>query len=179
MRYGKYVFLKGHHLDRAQSTVDRYGGLVVIVARFIVGLREANGIIAGITQMRWLTFTIYNAIGACAWVGTWVSIGYIAGDHINTIYSVFNRVAIYVLVAVAVLIIGYVTWRLVRRGRSREPHEAPASEAAPEARDHLEAEERSEPEESLEDGEGLEAEVVLEVTEGPEASRGPGNAQSS
>jgi membrane protein DedA with SNARE-associated domain len=118
LRYGKYVFLKGHHLDRAQSTVDRYGGVVVIIARFIVGLREANGIIAGITKMRWLTFTVYNAIGACAWVGTWVSIGYIAGDHINTIYSVFNRVAIYVLAALAVLVIAYVTWRLIRR-RSR------------------------------------------------------------
>jgi membrane protein DedA with SNARE-associated domain len=166
LRYGRYVFLKGHHLDRAQSTVDRYGGVVVIIARFIVGLREANGIIAGITQMRWLTFTIYNAIGACAWVGTWVSIGYIAGDHIDTIYSVFNRVAIYLLVAVAVLVIGYVAWRLVRRGRSREPQQAPASEATPEARDDLEAEENLVAGESLEHRENLEADERAE----PEAS---------
>ena len=161
LRYGKYVFLKGHHLDRAQSTVDRYGGVVVVIARFIVGLREANGIIAGIAKMRWLTFTVYNAIGACAWVGTWVSIGYIAGDHINTIYSVFNRVAIYVLAAVAALIIAYVTWRLIRR-RSRETQEALASEATPEARGDLEAEEEQEAAEILETAE------ATETTEGPE-----------
>jgi len=185
LRYGKYVFLKGHHLDRAQSTVDRYGGVVVIIARFIVGLREANGIIAGITQMRWLTFTVYNAIGACAWVGTWVSIGYVAGDHINTIYSIFNRVAIYLLGAVAVLIAGYVIWRLIRRRRSREAQEAPASEAAseahddPEAKESPEAGENSEAGAAPEAGESLEAEAVLEATEEPEISRGPGNAQSS
>ena len=138
LHYGKYAFLKEHHLDRAQGIVDRYGGVVVIIARFIVGLREANGIIAGITQMRWLTFTIYNAIGACAWVGTWVSVGYVAGDHINTIYKVVNRVAIYLLVAVAVLVVGYLIWRLIRRRRARE---APESETAPETDDDLAAEE--------------------------------------
>ena len=166
LRYGKYVFLKGHHLDRAQSTVDRYGGVVVVIARFIVGLREANGIIAGITKMRWLTFTVYNAIGACAWVGTWVSIGYIAGDHINTIYSVFNRVAIYVLAALAVLIIAYVTWRGIRRRRSREAQEAPASEATSEARDDPEAGEEQEVAEILETADALETTDTLETTEG-------------
>ena len=90
---------------------------MVIIARFIVGLREANGIIAGITKMRWLTFTVYNAIGACAWVGTWVSIGYLAGDHINTIYSVFNRFSIYVFIALVVLLAAY----LVLRRRRRRP----------------------------------------------------------
>src|SRR5450755_4256331 len=55
LRYGKYVMIKQHHLDRAEALVDRYGGIVVVIARYIVGLREANGIIAGITEMRWLT----------------------------------------------------------------------------------------------------------------------------
>ncbi len=174
LRYGKYVFLKAHHLDRAQSVVDRYGGLVVIIARFIVGLREAAGIIAGLTQMRWLTFTIYNAIGACAWVGTWVSVGYIAGDHINTIYSIVNRVAIYLLSALAVLIVGYVIWRLIRRRRAGGSQETPAAEAAPETHEDLGAEENPEA------GENAEAEVVvLEATEAPETTRGPGSAQSS
>src|SRR5690349_16066492 len=65
LRYGKYVFIKPHHLDRAEVVVNRYGGIVVIIARYIVGLREAYGIIAGITEMHWLAFTMYNAIGAC------------------------------------------------------------------------------------------------------------------
>ena len=117
LHYGKWVLIKSHHLDRAEAIVSRYGGIVVVIARYIVGLREANGIIAGIIKMRWLTFTVYNAIGACAWVATWVSIGYVAGDHINAIYKVFNQVAIYVLAADVVLIAGYLAWRYIRRRR--------------------------------------------------------------
>ena len=120
LRYGKYVFIKPHHLDRAETLVDRYGGIVVVIARFIVGLREANGIIAGITQMRWVTFTIYNAIGACAWVATWVTIGDLAGDHIDTIYADINRFSLYVFIALAVLLAGYITWRVLRRRRGKQ-----------------------------------------------------------
>ena len=117
LHYGKYVLIKPHHLDRAEAIVDRYGGLVVVIARFIVGLREANGIIAGITEMRWLTFTIYNVIGACAWVASWVTIGDMAGDHINTIYTDVNRFALYLFIALAVVVAAYVTWRVLRRRR--------------------------------------------------------------
>ena len=34
--------------------------------------------------MHWLRFGVYNAIGAALWVGTWVSVGYLAGNHIGT-----------------------------------------------------------------------------------------------
>jgi len=125
LHYGKYVFIKLHHLDRAEAIVDRYGGIVVVIARYIVGLREANGIIAGITEMRWLTFTTFNMIGACAWVATWVTIGDVAGDHIDTIYADINRYALYGFIALAVLLAGYITWRVLRRRRAAEAHKSP------------------------------------------------------
>jgi membrane protein DedA with SNARE-associated domain len=121
LRYGKYVLLKPKHLDRAEAVVSRYGGIVVVVARFIVGLREANGLIAGITQMRARTFAFFNVFGACVWVGTWVSIGYFAGDHIDSIYSNVNRYSLYVLVVLVVLLMAYITRRLVRRHRAGRP----------------------------------------------------------
>jgi membrane protein DedA with SNARE-associated domain len=145
LRYGKYVLIKPHHLDRAQAIVDRYGGPVVIIARFIVGLREANGIIAGIAQMRLITFTIYNVVGACAWVATWVTIGYVAGDHIDTIYNDINRYSLYVFIAVAVLIVGYIGWRVLRRlRRGGKPAEGTGTQEDPETQKDSEAEMGSE-----------------------------------
>ncbi len=94
--------------------------IVVVAARFMVGLREANGIIAGITQMRWLTFGIFNVIGACVWVATWVTLGDAAGDHINAIYADINRISLYLVTAVAVLLAGYIVRRVLRR-RPAEP----------------------------------------------------------
>jgi membrane protein DedA with SNARE-associated domain len=130
LHYGKYVFIKHHHLDRAEAIVDRYGGAVVVIARYIVGLREANGIIAGVTEMRWLTFTVYNAIGACAWVATWVTVGDVAGDHINTIYRDVNRFSLYGFIVLAVLLAIYIAWRVLRcrRGRAEPPKSPPVKE---------------------------------------------------
>ena len=122
LHYGKYLLIRGHHLDRAEAIVDRYGGFVVIIARYIVGLREANGIISGITQMRWQTFGFFNVLGGCAWVATWVSLGYLAGDHIASVYSTINRFAVYVLIALAVLLAGYILRRLIRRRRAAHVH---------------------------------------------------------
>ena len=119
LRYGRWVLIKPHHLDRAEAIVSRYGGIVVVIARFIVGLREANGIIAGITQMRWLTFGWFNVLGACAWVATWVSVGYVAGDAIGAIYRNVNRFGLYALLVLAVLLAGYIIRRVVRRRRRR------------------------------------------------------------
>jgi membrane protein DedA with SNARE-associated domain len=148
LRYGKWVLLKPHYLDRAEAIVSRYGGIVVVIARFIVGLREANGIIAGITQMRWLTFGWSNVLGACAWVATWVSVGYVAGDAIGAIYRNVNRYGLYALLVLAVLLAGYIIRRVVRRRRRLASEDSEASEnseteKAPVTEDDAETEENS------------------------------------
>jgi membrane protein DedA with SNARE-associated domain len=148
LHYGKYVLLRPEHLDRAEAIVSRYGGFVVVIARFIVGLREANGIIAGITQMRWLTFLIFNVIGACAWVATWVTLGYVAGDHIATIYADINRYFLYMLIALVVLLAGYIGWRRIRRRRARQSHEV-AETVAPETPEDSESAQEAAPVEEV------------------------------
>jgi membrane protein DedA with SNARE-associated domain len=74
--------------------------------------------------MRWLTFAVFNVIGGCAWVATWVTIGDAAGDHIDTIYADINRYSLYAFGVLAVLLAAYVSWRVRRRRRG-----APAMEA--------------------------------------------------
>jgi len=131
LRYGKYVFIKEHHLDKAEHAVQRYGGVIVVAARFIVGLRELNGIISGVTGMKPVTFTVANLIGAVAWVATWVSLGYLAGDHIATIYAEVSRYAAYVgiVVVVAAAVWLGLRWRRRRRLRPGGPAAEPADQA--------------------------------------------------
>jgi membrane protein DedA with SNARE-associated domain len=117
LRWGKYVFLTEERLDKAEAFFNRRGAIVITFARFVEGLRQANGIIAGITGMHWLRFLIFNAIGAALWVGTWVSLGYLAGSHITTIYHYITLYSYYVLIALAVLLAAYITRRVLRRRR--------------------------------------------------------------
>src|SRR5271166_2004981 len=81
LRFGKYVRLTSERLDKAEGFFRRYGGVVVAGARFIEGLRQANGIVAGTVRMHWLKFLAFNALGAALWVTVWASIGYLAGSH--------------------------------------------------------------------------------------------------
>jgi membrane protein DedA with SNARE-associated domain len=134
-RWGKYVFLTPERLDKAEEFFDRQGAKIITIARFIEGLRQANGIIAGITRMHWLRFLLYNALGAGLWVGTWVSIGYFAGQHINTIYGVITRYSLYVAIAAVVVIVALIARHIIRKRRlavrpTRSPDESPAGSPA-------------------------------------------------
>jgi membrane protein DedA with SNARE-associated domain len=122
-RWGRYVLLTRERLDKAAGFFDRHGGKVIVIARFVEGLRQANGIIAGITGMHWTRFIPFNALGAALWVGTWVSIGYFSGSHINSIYNTATRYELYFGIAVGLLLlafIGHRVWRWRTRRAARE-----------------------------------------------------------
>ena len=116
-RFGRYVFLTPERLDRAEKFFNAHGGKVVTVARFIDGLRQINGLLAGIAGMHWLKFLGYNALGAVLWVGTWCSLGYLAGENIVEIYDTFERYKWYVVGAL-VVVAAIVITRRVRHSRS-------------------------------------------------------------
>lgn len=131
-RWGKYIFLTPERVDKAEAFFHRHGGKIIIVARFIEGLRQANGIIAGISRMHWLRFLIFNAIGAALWVGTWVTVGYFAGRHITPIYHAITTYSLYVAIAAVVLIVAWIARRLYlhRTKATTAPVRAEASETA-------------------------------------------------
>ena len=143
LRFGKYVFLTEERLDKAEAFFDRRGSIVITFARFVEGLRQANGIIAGITGMHWLRFVIFNAIGAALWVGTWITIGYFAGNNITTIYHYITLYSYYVLAGLVVLIVGYIVWRRRRRRRRAAASAAGQTDEAPEGSSASEAAEPS------------------------------------
>jgi len=120
VRFGRYVLLTPARLDRTERFFTRHGGKIVTVARFVEGLRQANGIIAGITDMPWRRFVVFNALGAALWVGAWTSVGYLAGNHISTVYDTARRYEIYLAVAVAVVILAVIARHLLRR-RAAQP----------------------------------------------------------
>jgi membrane protein DedA with SNARE-associated domain len=119
LRWGRYALLTEERLDRAEGFFERHGAWIVTIARFIEGLRQLNGIAAGLADMRWRRFLAFNALGAALWVGTWVSAGDLAGSHIATIYSYVTRYSYYALIAGAVVIAALIARHLMRRRRTR------------------------------------------------------------
>ena len=114
-RFGRYIFLTPERLDHAEHYFNRHGGKIVVVARFVEGLRQVNGILAGSVGMHWLRFLGFNALGAVLWVCWWSLLGYFAGENISEIYAGFGRYKWFVIGAAAVIIAGYAAYRVRRR----------------------------------------------------------------
>jgi membrane protein DedA with SNARE-associated domain len=108
-------------LNKAEEFFKRHGGKIVGVARFVDGLRQLNGVVAGIAGMPWRRFLAFNALGAVVWVTVWTSVGYFAGGHLTAIYQGFHRYQIVVLAAAGALILAALARWLWRRRHQRTP----------------------------------------------------------
>ncbi|WP_225834328.1 DedA family protein [Streptomyces sp. NK08204] len=114
-RWGRYVFLTPKRLVAAEEFFGRHGGKIVTVARFVEGLRQANGIVAGTTGMHWRRFLAFNALGAALWVGLWATLADLAGTHITTVYDRITRYEVYVLAGLGALLAALALRHLLRR----------------------------------------------------------------
>ncbi|MEV6208194.1 DedA family protein [Kitasatospora sp. NPDC051914] len=123
-RWGRYVALTPARMARAEGFFERNGGKVVTVARFVDGLRQTNGIIAGTTGMAWRRFLPANIAGAVLWVGVWATLGYVLGTDIGTVYERALRYQVYLLAALGA-VAGLMVLRALRR-RRREQAAGPA-----------------------------------------------------
>jgi membrane protein DedA with SNARE-associated domain len=124
-RWGRYVRLTPERMERAESFFRRRGALVVTGARFVDGLRQTNGLIAGTTEMPWRRFMPANVLGAALWAGVWTAVGYFAGSNIDTLYrqAVRYQVLLFAVLAALALLLLVRTWL---RRRHRPPRDAAA-----------------------------------------------------
>lgn len=75
----KSRLFRREYLDRTHAFYEKYGGLTVIVARFMPIIRTFAPFVAGIAKMRYARFFAYNLIGSAGWVALFLSGGYFFG----------------------------------------------------------------------------------------------------
>ncbi|WP_226622431.1 DedA family protein [Brucella anthropi] len=71
LRYGHLVKLTPERLEQFEKLFDSKGIYVVATARFVVLLRQLNGIVAGSMKMNPLHFLAANIVGAAGWTLVW------------------------------------------------------------------------------------------------------------
>jgi membrane protein DedA with SNARE-associated domain len=125
LRFGRYVRLTPQRLDRIDGFMARHGSKIVVIARFVEGLRQLNGVVAGMSRMPWPRFVLFNTIGAAAWVAVWTTGGYLAGNHLNAITATIHRYQLWAIAAAVLALIGYL---LLRRARRRDDATSPGEE---------------------------------------------------
>lgn len=81
-RYGRFIGMTDERQKWIEGLYEKRGPIVVAGARFVVILRQLNGIAAGSMAMRWIPFVVANIVGAILWVTVWAIGPYLFGNMI-------------------------------------------------------------------------------------------------
>lgn len=104
-------WIRQEHLRRTQAFYDRYGGITIVIGRFIPIIRTFAPFLAGVAQMSYPRFLAYNVIGGILWIASLVYAGYLFGN----IPWVKDNLSFIVLGIVVVSLIPVVTTFLKER----------------------------------------------------------------
>ncbi len=78
-------FFHKNHLLRTQHFYDKYGVKTIILARFVPIVRTFAPAVAGVGQMRYRRFLLFDIAGGIAWIFTMVLTGYFLGKSIPNV----------------------------------------------------------------------------------------------
>jgi membrane protein DedA with SNARE-associated domain len=115
-RYGRYLLIRPHEVDRAHAWFERRGEVTVFVARLLPVVRTFISLPAGVARMRFGRFTFYTLLGCVPFVTALAYLGHVAGANWEKVQKVLSPFSLLLLAAIAVLLVVYVArrWTKVR-----------------------------------------------------------------
>lgn len=102
-------------IRRVEKFMRRYGPVIIVVARFVDGLRQLSSIVAGSMKMPWHAFLGSILFGATLWAGLIGAGAYALGRDFHAIAAVFERLGPYAWMAAVGALMALVVY-LLRRG---------------------------------------------------------------
>jgi membrane protein DedA with SNARE-associated domain len=120
LRFGRYVRLREHDLDRATAWFDRYGGRAVFWSRLLPVVRTFISLPAGTARMKLVPFSVYSFLGSLPWSLGLAYGGYVLGQNWEKLAGNIELAA-YAIVGVLVAGVVFLVLRARRRRRADEP----------------------------------------------------------
>ncbi|HUB29902.1 MAG TPA: DedA family protein [Terracidiphilus sp.] len=128
-RYGRWVLMSHHDLDRMTYFFNRYGSITVLLARLLPVVRTFIAFPAGIAKMPQLRFHLYTFIGSWPWCFVLAYVGMKLGERWHTdprFEEAFHRFHLVVELALVAAIVWFIWSHLDRRRRAGSTLESEA-----------------------------------------------------
>ena len=122
VRYGRWVLMNHHDLDRMTWFFEKYGSITVLVSRLLPVVRTFIAFPAGIAKMPQLRFHVYTFIGSWPWCFALAYVGMRLGKAWHTdprFHQWFHRFHLVVEVALLAAIVWFI-WTHIQRARRHE-----------------------------------------------------------
>ena len=107
-------FFSRRGFDQAHAFYEKYGGITIILARFMPFVRTFVPFVAGVAEMTRSKFTFFNVVGAVIWVVGLLSVGYLFGN-LPIVQQHLSKI-IWALIIVPGLIAMFGAWKASRAG---------------------------------------------------------------
>lgn len=127
-RWGRYLLIRPHEVDRAHAWFERHGDAAVFFGRLLPVIRTFISLPAGVVRMGFLRFTVYTVLGCLPWVLALTWIGVLLGERWETAEAIMRPFAWAIAAACAVALVWFVRRRL-RQIRVEEAARAVARDA--------------------------------------------------
>jgi membrane protein DedA with SNARE-associated domain len=117
-RFGKYILLSRHDLDRTEHYFQRYGSITVLVARLLPVVRTFIALPAGIARMPQLRFHLYTFLGSWPWCFVLAYVGMKLGDRWDSdprFKAIFHRFHL----GVELVLVAAIVWFLWTHWKNR------------------------------------------------------------
>ena len=94
----KSLLFNPRHVERTRRFYERHGAKTIVIARFVPIVRTFAPVVAGVGQMRYRRFLLYNVLGGVGWVLSMTGAGYLLGRAVPNIDRYVHIIVIIVIV---------------------------------------------------------------------------------
>lgn len=128
-RWGRYLLIRPHEVDRAHDWFERYGEPAVFFGRLLPVVRTFISLPAGVVRMGFWKFTVFTVLGCLPWSIALTWLGYLLGERWETVERILRPISW--AIAIAILIVGvWFVWHRLRTIRAEEAERAKAALAS-------------------------------------------------
>ena len=115
-----YSLVKKEQLKKTEEYFAKYGGLTIVIARFVPFIRTFAPFLAGMGKMSYRWFLMYNVLGAVLWISGFVLAGYFFGS-LPIVKENFSFI-VYAIIGLSLFAVGSIIVGMVRSPKPDAEH---------------------------------------------------------
>jgi membrane protein DedA with SNARE-associated domain len=108
--------------ERIERLFEKYGNVIVFMARHMAGLRAPTFAMAGMHNMSLAKFWLWDGLGLCVSAPVVISIGYWLAENLDRARALLERFEFVIVAVILTALVAFLVWRRLRRHKPAHDH---------------------------------------------------------